>query len=127
MSHPFNARSGPILVDVQISGPTKIRWAKLMLDTGATTNTFNVSVLRSVGYDPAQATDFVQIVAGTGFATVPRIMLNRMSALGQHQIGIRVLAHDLPRAANVDGLLGLDFIRDQMLTIDFRAATINLV
>jgi hypothetical protein len=27
-------------------------------------------------------------------------------------------AHDLPLEANVDGLLGLDFVRDQMLTTD---------
>lgn len=34
-------------------------------------------------------------------------MLNRLSAPGHHQIGMRVLAHDLPLDANVDGLLGL--------------------
>jgi hypothetical protein len=35
-------------------------------------------------------------------------------------------AHDLPLEANVDGLLGLDFVRDQVLTIDFRTGTIDL-
>jgi predicted aspartyl protease len=126
MSYAFNARSGPILVDAQISGPIKVRGAKLILDTGATTSTINVSVLRSAGYDPSQSTDLVQMMTGAGIKTVPRIMLNRMSALGQHQIGLRVLAYDLPLAADADGLLGLDFLRDQVMTIDFRAGAISL-
>jgi len=126
MSHPFNARSGPILVDAEISGPTGRRWTILILDTGATSTIINVPVLRSIRYDPTQASDFVQVITGTGARTVPRVMLNRVSALGQHQIGLRVIAHDLPQAADVDGLLGLDFLRDQVLTIDFRAGEISL-
>jgi hypothetical protein len=49
-----------------------------------------------------------------------------MTALGLHQLGIRVLAFDLPQATGVDGLLGLDFLRDNVLTIDFRAGVISL-
>ncbi|HEX3447727.1 MAG TPA: aspartyl protease family protein [Isosphaeraceae bacterium] len=129
MNHPFNASSGPILVDAEISGPAGKARATLVLDTGATASTINISVLRSAGYDPNLSTDFVQMMTGTGTGVtkVPRVILNRMSALGQYQIGIRVLAHDLPLVANVDGPLGLDFLRDQVLTIDFRAATMNLV
>jgi hypothetical protein len=67
------------------------------------------------------------MTTGTGVISVPRIMLNRFSALGQHQIGLKVLAHDLPTAADVDGLLGLDFLRDKILTIDFRAGALTLV
>jgi predicted aspartyl protease len=126
MSVTFNAKSGPIHVNAEISGPIGKAVATLLLDTGATTSVFNLSVLRSVGYDPARATDFVQMTTGTGVITVPRIMLNRLTALGQHQIGLRVLAYDLPLATDVDGLLGLDFLRDHVLTIDFRAAAISL-
>jgi hypothetical protein len=51
-------------------------------------------VLRSVGYDPDAATDFVQIATGTTVHTVPRLMITRLSALGRHAIGLRVLAHN---------------------------------
>ena len=51
-------------------------------------------------------------------------MANRLSALGRHAIGLRVLAHDLPAEAAVDGLLGLDFFRDLSLQIDFRTERI---
>ena len=66
------------------------------------------------------------MTTGTSVATVPRLILNRIGTLGQNLIGIRVLAHDLPPSANVDGLLGLDFLRDQIMTVDFRTGIIDL-
>jgi predicted aspartyl protease len=126
MSQAFNAKTGPILVDAEISGPKGKANASLVLDTGATSTSLNVSLLRSVGYDPDAATDFIQVATGSTVVMVPRIMLNRLSALGRHTIGLRVLAHDLPTAAAVDGLLGLDFFRGLSLVIDFRAEQITL-
>ncbi len=57
---------------------------------------------------------------------VPVVMLTRLSALGQHRFGFPVIAHTLPPGSNVDGLLGLDFLRGQILTIDFRANWLSL-
>jgi len=37
-----------------------------------------------------------------------------------------VVAHDLPPAVTVDGLLGLDFFRDLVLTLDFARGRIDL-
>ena len=57
---------------------------------------------------------------------VPRVTLKRLGALGRHAVGLTVLAHNLPAEAAVDGLLGLDFFRSLLLTIDFRAGWITL-
>lgn len=78
MSHAFNGRSGLILVEAEISGPIGKAGATLVLDTGATSTSLNVSLLRSVGYDPDAATDFVQMATGSAVVMVPRIMLNRL-------------------------------------------------
>src|SRR5205823_3112681 len=86
--------------------PTRSVAATLVLDTGATTSSLNATVLRFVGYDPDAATEFVSMTTGTHVERVPRLMVNRLSALGRHAIGLRVLAHDLPAVAAVDGLLG---------------------
>jgi hypothetical protein len=126
MSHLFNAHVGLILVEAEISGPTRSVAATLVLDTGATTSSLNATVLRFVGYDPDAATEFVSMTTGTTVERVPRLMINRLSALGRHAIGLRVLAHDLPPVAAVDGLLGLDFFRNLLLSIDFRAGQITL-
>lgn len=36
------------------------------------------------------------------------------------------LAHTLPPSAGVDGLLGLDFFRDHLLSIDFQRGQVSL-
>jgi hypothetical protein len=53
-------------------------------------------------------------------------MVNRLSALGHHATGPRVLVHSVPAAAALDGLPGLDFLRNHVLILDFRAGQISL-
>lgn len=126
MTYVFQPRSGAISVEAEASNPGGKAAVRLVLDTGATLSTLSLEILPEIGYDPSTSTDLVRLTAGTGFATVPRLMLNRLSALGRHAIGLRVLAHDLPAEAKFDGLLGLDFFRDLFLTLDFRAGQIGL-
>ena len=47
-------------------------------------------------------------------------------ALGQERTNFPLLGHTLPPSASIDGLLGLDFLRGQVLNIDFRQGTISL-
>jgi hypothetical protein len=79
-----------------------------------------------VGYDPDASPDQVQVTTSNGIVSVPRIVLNRLTVLGQHRIGFSVLAHALPPHAGVHGLLGLDFCRGHLLTLDFRGGLISL-
>jgi hypothetical protein len=84
------------------------------------------AILVGVGYDPDAAPDRVQVTMGGGVASVPRVVLNRLTALGQHRIGFSVVSHLLPADSDVDGLLGLDFFRGFILTLDFRGGLISL-
>jgi len=72
------------------------------------------------------STDRVKVAMGNGVEMVPRVMVNRFTALGVHRIGFRVLARGLPPEAGVDGLLGLDFLRGYLLTLDFRGGVLSL-
>lgn len=56
----------------------------------------------------------------------PRVELQRLTVLGQERYGLRVLGHTLPPSSGVDGLLGLDFFRGLLLTVDFRAGRLSL-
>jgi predicted aspartyl protease len=126
MSHPFNPKHGPVLVDAEVTGPSRSITLRLILDTGATTTLVKETVLFALGYDLASVTDRVQMTTGSLVTSVPRVVLTRLSALGQHRFGFPVLAYALPTSVSVSGLLGLDFLRDQMLTLDFRAGHISL-
>jgi hypothetical protein len=100
---------------------------KLVLDTGATTSLINLTTLLSLGFDPDQSSQQITMATGSTVEVVPLVVLTRLSALGQHRFGFPVIAHALPADSAVDGLLGLDLLRNHVLTIDFRAGQITLM
>jgi aspartyl protease family protein len=122
----FNLRQGLIIIPVEFAGPSGTAVLRLALDTGATATLVNTALLVAIGYDPALATDRVQVTTGSGIEFVPRIVVQQINALGRVRTNFPVLAHTLPPSAGVDGLLGLDFLREQVLTINFRAGQITL-
>ena len=99
MSVPFAPQSGLIIVPAAVDGPSGSGVLRLALDTGATGTVINVGMLVALGYDPA---------------------------LTPQRIHFPILGHTLPPSAGIDGLLGLDFVRGQTLTVDFRTGTITL-
>jgi hypothetical protein len=46
--------------------------------------------------------------------------------LGKEKSNFLVIAHDLPPTASIDGVLGLDFLREHIVTIDFKQGFIEL-
>lgn len=126
MSVPFSAGSGPIEVDGSLSGPLGQAKLRLVLNTGATASLIRPRILAAVGYDPDASPHRVPVDTGFGIHFLPRIVLNRFSALDHHRLGWPVLAHDLSPESGIDGLLGLDFLRGSVLTLDFRAGQIDL-
>jgi hypothetical protein len=123
---PFDPNQGPIYVEAEVSGPTGRSDLRLLLDPGATITLIDSDILIGVGYDPRASPDSVQVTMANGVVSVPRVVLNRLTALGQHKIGFSVLVHALPPNAGVHGLLGLDFCRGHLLILDFRAGLISL-
>jgi len=126
MSRPFAAKQGPIFVDAEATGPQRSMSLRLILDTGATTTVIKDSVLSAPGYDLSRTTDRVPMTTGGAVQTVPRIVLTRLTALGHHRFGFRVLAHGLPTVPTISSLLGLDFLRDGILTVAFQSGLVSL-
>jgi hypothetical protein len=107
VSTSFDPTQGLIIVRTEIAGPGGSGILRLALDTGATKTLINAGMLLSVGLDPALSPD-------------------RVHALGKTLVDFPVICHTLPPSANVDGLLGLDFIRGQILHIDFQSGQLHL-
>src|SRR5438067_6047932 len=117
----FDPTGGLIVVRARLTGPTGRRASlRLALDTGATRTLLNVAALVAAGYDPALSPDRVQMTTGSGVEYAPLVRVERLTALGQSRVNLMVLAHTLPPSAGVDGLVGLDFLRGHVLTVDFR-------
>ena len=126
MNFVFDPRRGLIVVRAELWGPSGSGVLQLALDTGATSTLVNVGMLVAIGYDPALTAERVQVTTGSGVEFAPRVILQRVSALGQERVDFPVLGHTLPPSASVDGLLGLDFLRGLKLSIDFRVGRLRL-
>ena len=127
MSDTFNPIDDLIIVTAIIEGPTGITAvAYLALDTGATDTMISFAPLVAAGLDPALAPQQVQVATASGIESVPVVPVRRLTALGQTRTNFDVLAHTLPPSAGIDGLLGLDFLRGQHLSLDFRTGQITL-
>ena len=126
MNYAFNPLRGLIVVQAKVFGPSGSIVLRLALDTGATRTMINVAPLTTIGYDLALALDRVQVTTGSGIEDVPRLLVTQFQALGQTRENFPVLAHTLPPSASIDGLLGLDFLHGQILTIDFLQGDISL-
>lgn len=126
MSQAFHAQRGLILIPAELEGVSGIVPLRLALDTGATRTLIRTGSLVQTGYDPSQAQTHVRTTTANGVILVPQLPVIRLQALGQARTNFPVLAHTPPPSASFDGLLGLDFLRGQMLTIDFRQGQILL-
>jgi len=126
MSVPFDPTEGLVIVPAELWGPSGSVVLRVAVDTGATRTVLNVAVLVAIGYDPALSPDRVQVTTGSGIEFAPRVFLEKMVALAQQRTEFTVLAHTLPPSAGVDGLLGLDFMRGQRLTVDLRSGHVAL-
>ncbi len=125
MTVRFDAHAGLILIPVQICGPAGIAQLRFALDTGASTTLVRPVHLEALGYDPALAQERVNMTTGSGVEFVARLPLQRITALGCSRENLPVLSHTLPPSATVDGLLGLDFLREGRLEVDFRAGIVR--
>lgn len=126
MSFPFDPEYRLVIVLAELEGPSGNAVLRLALDTGATRTLVNVGMLVSIGYDPALATDRLQVTTGSGVEFLPHISVSKIIALGQERTSFSVLCHTLPTSAGIDGLLGLDFFRGLTLNIDFRDGQLRL-
>ena len=82
--------------------------------------------LTEVGYDLDKPEEEIYITTGSGLIFVPKIKVEELTALGKTQKNFMVIAHDLPPTASVDGVLGLDFLRGNILKVDFKQGFIEL-
>ena len=126
----YDPAATSIIVDLVLESRDGIYSAVIptVLDTGASYTIVATDVLTRLGYDPASPLlERQRIVTGSGIESAPSLTVRSASAIGQKVNGLDVLCHDLPAESAVDGLLGLNFLKQFKLTIRFRRGIIELV
>lgn len=125
--NPFNLQPGLIILVVRLFGPAGEYGARLALDTGASSTVVSKEILVTIGYNPDALPKAVNFTTGSQVELASRVTVDKLQALGQERPHFSVIAHTLPPTASLDGLLGLDFFRNHILTLDFQNGQIILV
>ena len=99
----------------------------MALDTGATATMISARKLDeksdTIWTNPE---DEIYITTGSGLIFVPKITIEKLAALEKVKNNFQIIAHDFPPTSTVDGVLGLDFLRGNILMVDFVKGEIEL-
>lgn len=123
----FDPRCRAILLDAELGGSGQRRtYLRMVLDTGASFTVIPWDVAERLGLDPARSRRRMRFMTGSGMEAAPVLVVNTLEVLGVCAAQVPVLCHDLPQRSFVDGLLGLSFLRQCRLSIDFGQGILTL-
>lgn len=122
----FNPKFPIIIVEGTIRKDNE-RTLRLALDTGCSRSIISFETAEAIGCDPGGSNSRSRIITGSGIEIVPLVSLKSIKALGKTIKNLEVACHDLPEEGFVDGLLGLDFLKNFKLAIDFKKGIITLL
>ena len=126
MSIKFDKNAPVIVLDTEIEGIKEKTTKRLALDTGATYVIIPWDVAELLGYKPELSKEKTAMITASGVEFAPVIELKAMSVLGKKSFNIKSIVHDLPQKSYVDGLLGLSFLRNFNLHINFKNGYLEL-
>lgn len=109
----FDPSADLIFVQAYVLGPRgQERELRLVLDTGAGATIIAPDILDELGYSAREHGEQVAItrsIAGREEGFILRV--KQLECLGVVERDVRVYAQDLPSGWDIDGLLGLSFLR----------------
>ena len=111
----FEFSGPPIVVPCTVEGPSGSSEPKLVLDTGAGITVLDAGFLRFLGFTPDKSKEICFLTTASVVVRAPIVIVAAISVLGVTKTDFPVAAHSLPPQANVSGLLGTDFLQDQIL------------
>jgi len=121
-----DTQTGVIFVTVRLENKYKL---KMILDTGASNTTIDFTALCMAGYELGRASQTSQIETANGVIEVDLFEIESLTALGHTVQNIPVHVYDFMThgiLSDYDGMLGLDFFENTVLTIDMENGTLEI-
>ena len=122
----FNSTKNSILVECKFVNREKSLNTNLVLDTGATTTIISWYLSNSLGLEPALSKEAVPFFTASGKIEAPLVRVEEVWVGSVVVKKLEVIVHDLPQESGVIGLLGLNFLRNFEVKLDFRKGRITL-
>lgn len=118
-------KEGLIIVDVLLKAKRKLT-VRMVIDTGATYTLIPWKIVQALGIDPNKSKESIFIITASTTEEAPLIKIPFLFVLGKEIKNAKAVAHDLPPASRVDGLLGLNVFRALKIKIDFSKNIIEI-
>ena len=103
----------------------RIRVVDLLIDSGSTYTIVSWELLLSLNLDPASSSTRRPIMTANGLLVLPEVEVDELHSLGRFVERFPVLAHTIPLGSQVDGLLGMNFLRQFEMDLNFKQGTIR--
>lgn len=111
---------------VEFHGRAGVREIDMIVDTGAVYTVIAWDVAKDIGYDPAVSQRRVPIVTANGIIEAPLITVKSIQVADLRAEAVDVVCHDIPEIAGIEGLLGLSFLQNFSLLIDFNSGILEI-
>lgn len=115
-----------IIIYVQVFGPLGDVECRFALDCAATTTLIVPGVLDTLGYSPLTGETISTVTSAIGIEPGYLRRVSRFCALGFEHTDFQVNASDLHDDAGIDGLLGLNFLRNYNYEVRSKEGVIRL-
>lgn len=115
-----------IPLKVRIEGEIEVKKINMALDTGATYVMLPWEIAEVLGYEPELSKERINMITASGVEKAPLITLKAVDVLGKRAENIKAIVHDLPQESYVDGLLGLSFLKNFKVCLDFREGVLEI-
>lgn len=117
-SQKFDPEDKIIIVEAKLHGSV-VTTARMVLDTGASLMMipwkFATALKLKIDLD-----NTIQTTTASTVETSPLTIIPQVSVLGLKAKKVEALVKDLPPESGVDGLLGLSFLKNFKLSLDFK-------
>ncbi|MEK7550873.1 MAG: retropepsin-like aspartic protease [Patescibacteria group bacterium] len=121
----FNPNQNIIVLETKIWGTSLATTAQLVFDTGASLVILPWKIVTALGIkiDPTKT---IQTTTASSVETATIITIPKISVLGQEVKNVKAIVKDLPEGSGVDGLLGLSYIKNFNVEINFKTGELTL-
>jgi len=124
---PFDLTSQLVVVPGEMWGPRgERRGVNLIVDTGAAMTTIKPHVLDELGYSPRMGEYIARVGSVVGTEHTYTLCVDRFGALGFGFRRFLVNAAELSTHSDIQGLIGIDFLRQFDCTFQFSTGAIVL-
>lgn len=125
--HPFDPDAEAIWVDSMLQGPGGLkRRLILVLDPGTPETIVDWDLAAQIGLDRSQGIGPARYHGMEGDQDGYYVLAPDVEILGRRMKGFKIACCPFNKKLQTDGLLGLDFFRGTVLTLDFKVGRVEL-